>query len=280
MSDSHLFTLKIKPALVYLSLVLFCAACTTPSPPTPTRPVQVIKISSASATAPLLAALVETFEQTTPDVRVQIQTVNSAWALEQLQKGQADLAAIASEPPDELWRTPIALDGIALIVHPDNPLIGLTEAQAQAIFGGRVWHWRDLGVTVSGDEITVLSREQGSGDRIAFEARIMKETPVTPAAILVYGASAVVDFVATHPGAIGYVSQAMVSEHVKALRLEDVAPTPETVARQQYGLIRPLYLVAVEEPAGAARTFLDFCLGEQGQTIVARRYATVRKTKP
>lgn len=280
MPDSHLFTLKIPKVLLYLSIALFCAACTTPSPPTPTRPVHVIKISSASATAPLLAALVETFEQTTPDVRIQIQTVNSAWALKQLQKGQADLAAIASDPPDELWRTPIALDGIALIVHPDNPIDALTEAQAQAIFGGRLWHWKDLGVTMTGDEITVLSREQGSGDRIAFEARIMKETPVTPAAILLYGAPAVVDFVATHPNAIGYVSQAMVSEQVKALRMEDVAPMPESIARQEYGLIRPLYLVAVEEPAGAARAFLDFCLSEQGQTIVARRYATVRKTKP
>lgn len=280
MPDSHLFALKIPKILLYLSIALFCAACTTPSPPTPTRPVQVIEISSASTTAPLLAALVEAFEQTTPDVRVHVQTVNSAWALEQLQKGQADLSAVAADPPADLWRTPIALDGIALIVHPDNPLDALTEAQAQAIFGGRLWHWTDLGITVVEDEITVLSREEGSGDRIAFEARIMKETPVTPAAILLYGAPAVVDFVATHPNAIGYVSQAMVSEQVKALRLEDVAPVPESIARQEYGLIRPLYLVAIEEPQGAARAFLDFCLGEQGQTIVARRYAAIRKTKP
>jgi len=242
--------------------------------------VQVVTVSGASAMSPLLAALAEAFEQASPDVQIRIQTVNSAVGLAQLRQGYAELAAVATEPPADLWRAPIALDGLALIVHIDNPLDTLTEAQAQALFGGRLWHWHDLGVTVAEDEITVLSREEGSGDRVVFETLLMKGLPVTPTAGLLFGAQAVVDFVATHPGAIGYVSQGMVSAEVKALRLEDVAPTRETVAQQRYRLIRPFFLVAVTEPKGPARAFVDFILGEQGQAIVARQYAPVRTKKP
>ncbi len=273
------FIYTIKFIKIHLVLILICSACATPPVPTPTRPVQVVSVSGASAMAPLLAALAEAFEQASPDVQIRIQTVNSAVGLAQVRQGHADLAAVAAEPPADLWRAPIALDGLALIVHIDNPLDTLTEAQAQALFGGRLWHWHDLGVTMAEDEITILSREEGSGDRMVFET-LMKGLPVTPTAVLLFGAQAVVDFVATHPGAIGYVSQGMLSPQVKALRLEDVAPTRETVAQQRYRLIRPFFLVAVTEPDGPARAFVDFILGEQGQAIVARQYAPVRTKKP
>lgn len=249
----------------------------SPSPtPTSTLARETVTVAGASSMASLLAALAEAFQDDHPNMAVDIETVNTAFGLEQVRQGQIDLAAVAVEPPEDLWRAPIALDGVALIVHADNPLESLTEAQAQTLFSGRLWHWSDFDVRVAEDEITVVSREEGSGDRAIFEARLMKEIAVTSTAVLLPGGQDVVEFVAAHPGAVGYVSQGLVSAQVRAVELEGVAPTLEMIARQRYGLVRPFYLAAIEEPRGPARVFLDFCLSEQGQEIVGQSYVPIR----
>ncbi|MBN1935112.1 MAG: phosphate ABC transporter substrate-binding protein [Anaerolineae bacterium] len=267
--------------LVVLCLISgACAPSPSPTPtptPTPARAWEIVTVSGASSMAPLLAALAEAFQDEHPDIAVDIEAVNTAFGLERVRQGQADLAAVALEPPADLWRAPIALDGVALIVHADNPLESLTETQAQILFSGRLWHWSDFDVTVAEDEITVVSREQGSGDRAVFEARLMKELPVAPTAVLLPGAQDVVEFVAAHPGAIGYVSQGSISPEVKAVTLESIAPVPQTIAAQTYPLARPFYLVALEEPGGSARAFLDFCLSQPGQAIVGQNYVPVRE---
>ena len=82
--------------------------------------------------------------------------------------------------------------------------------------------------------------------------------------------------VAAHPEAIGYVSAGYLSKEVKALVVEGVRPTPETVSAGTYHLTRPLFLIASREPTGAARSFVDFALGSEGQGIVGQHYGQVR----
>lgn len=265
-----------RPGLVLLALCLLGGACTPSPSPTPVMVEETVTVSGASSMAPLLTALAEAFHDRHPAIAVDVEAVNTRYGLERVRQGQVDLAAVAIDPPEDLWRAPLALDGIALIVHMDNPLASLTEAQVQTLFSGRLWLWSDFDVQVAEDEITVISREAGSGDRAIFEARLMKDMPVTPTAVLLPGGPDVVEFVAAHPGAIGYVSQGLVSGQVKAVPIEGIAPTAEMIAGQRYGLVRPFYLAATEEPHGAARAFLDFCLGAEGQAIVGLNYVPVR----
>jgi phosphate transport system substrate-binding protein len=105
-------------------------------------------------------------------------------------------------------------------------------------------------------------------------------------AVLMLSSADVVAYVAAHPGAIGYLSagylafQTAPGPPVRALRVEGVPPTPAQVGAGSYRLTQPLFLVAPDEPTGAARWFVDLCLGAEGQALVAQGYAPVRKGGP
>ena len=291
--------------LLVLIVPLLLAACAKPTA-TPVTPQAPIKVSASTAAVPLLTRLARAFEARNPWATVVIEGGNSYHALRQVQAGAADLGACAVAVEDEVWAAPIALDAVAIIVHRDNPLESLTLAQVRDIFGGRVWRWEDLGIDWVADEIVVVSREEGSGTRMAFEATAMtvpgSETcqprlavdpqappdravhvkacqadPVTPTAAIMVGSEAVVAYVQEHRGAIGYVSQAHVSSEVKAVSIEGLRPSPADIQSGGYRLVEPFFLVAPHEPGGPPRAFVDFCLSADGQALVAKGYVPVRR---
>jgi phosphate transport system substrate-binding protein len=303
---------------VLLALVILAACARTP---TPTVSPVALTISGSSAMTPLLDRLVARFQQEHPSVVVTVDQRDSALGLADSVSGRAAMGAVSAAPPESMWNAPIAVDGIAIIVHPDNSLANLTMAQLQDVFTGRVWHWHELDVTVAGDEIQVVSREEGSGTRLSFEALAMREnlpilgdcpaprlpdpgvaippitptpapacaiSPVTSMAIVVMNSRATVEFVSQNPGAIAYVShsyltsQAQAREVVSTVRIEGILPDPErtdpsapATAGSRYPLTQPFFLVAPQEPDGAARLFVDFCLSPQGQAIVAAQAVPV-----
>jgi phosphate transport system substrate-binding protein len=291
-------------SLVLVALVLAgCAARATTPTPAPTSVV----IAGATAVEPLLAALVEAFQHRYPTITVILRQGNAYQGLQQVLDREAALGAVSVASPDDMWTAPIALEGIALVVHPGNPLGNLTLAQVHDVFGGQTWRWSDLGFDVAEDEITVVSREWGSGTRMSFEALAMAHgyatgrdcqpkldvdrgregeptvrvvpcdgNPVTPTAVVAPSSMGVIKYVKDHPGAIGYVSQGYVGPEVKMVRVEELAPVPEDITGGGYHLTQPFFLVALEEPTGAARLFVDFCLSPEGQEIVGARYVPVR----
>jgi phosphate transport system substrate-binding protein len=287
-------------------VALFLSACAGARAPSPTPAPVSITISGSSAMVPLVTALAEAFEAQHAAVTVVIQPGNSYQGLRQVVSGAADLGAVSVVPSEGLWAAPVALNGIALVVHPNTSLNDLTLAQVRSVFGGQTWRWAELGIDRTEDEILVVSREQGSGTRMGFEALVMAHaadvdcqpalaidpeanadhavqiqacegTPTTPMAVVMPGSAAVVEYVAAHPGAIGYVSQDYVSHQVKAVRLEGLSPAPADVQEGGYPLVQPFYLAAAQEPRDAARQFVDFCLSPEGQAIVAKRHVPVRE---
>jgi len=281
----HLFSsamIGILYLLILLSIAMLVIGCggpvDTPSP-------VLIRVSGSTSMQPLLADLAATYQETHPLVTVEVSGEGSALGLELALAGSVDLGATSLHPsqvptgtlggdPTILWVAPIALDGIAVIVHPRNPVQELTLLQLRDIFSGRRWHWDEMGSR--GGVIQVVSREEGSGTRAVFEALVMGDRKVTPTAVLMPSSQAVVEYVAEHEGAIGYVSMGWLSSAVKALAVEGVLPTPLSVRRGEYHLTRPLFLVAPEEPSGPVRSWVDFILGPAGQDIVAKKYASVR----
>jgi phosphate transport system substrate-binding protein len=231
---------------------------------------------------PLLEDLSQAFNAQHPDVAFEIQDGNTALGLDLLAKGEVELAAASWLPSDlpVAWvTTPIAWDGLAIIVHPSNPLEGLTILQLRRIFAGWASHWQEVGVFLAANEdppeIQVISREDGSGTRAVFERQVMGNERVTFNALVIPTSWAVVDYIAEHENAIGYVSMAWTDDRVKVLRIEGIFPAPEAV-RSGYHLAYPLYLVTRDQPAGAIKAFLDFALSPAGQAIVSRRYGRIR----
>jgi len=254
-------------------LLALLTACGTPTlPPEPVR----FTVAGSTAMRPLLTELAEAYRVHFPQVSIAVEGGGSRLGLARVKGGQVALGAsswLPAKDEETVWSAPVAIDGIAVVVHADNPVSGLSLAQLREVFSGRLWDWTEFG---GRGEVQVISREEGSGSRAAFEARVMEGQGVTPAALVMPGSRAVADYVAAHPEAIGYVSVGYLSEKVRALAVEGVMPTPQTVDDGTYHLARPLFLMAFEEPTGAPRSFVDFVLGAEGQRIVEQQYGRVR----
>jgi phosphate transport system substrate-binding protein len=221
--------------------------------------------------------LAAAFHEGQPYVTIDISGGGSTLGRESASGGQVDLGLtswLPDGPPDGAQATVAARDGIALIVHPTNPITGLTLIQAHDLFSGRIIDWGGLGG--SPGLVQVVSREDGSGTRAAFESMVMGEDQVTLTALVMPNSQAVVDYVATDQNAIGYVSMGYVNGEVQVLSVEGLLPTPENASRGEYHLTRELVILSPPDASPEVKTFLDFVLSPAGQAVVARHYGRVR----
>jgi len=163
----------------------------------------------------------------------------------------------------------VAFDGLAIVVHPSNPVQGLTVAQVRDVYLGKVKSWKDLGGPDK--PIVLISRDTNSGTYEAFEGLVMKKEKIAEGAEYVGSSGAIRQRVQSTPAAIGYVGLGFVDETVKALVIDGVAPTAETVLSKQYPVSRELYLYTNGDPkAGTALAeFVGFCKTEKGRQIVS-----------
>jgi phosphate transport system substrate-binding protein len=160
----------------------------------------------------------------------------------------------------------VALEALALVVHPDNGLSEIGLAQTQMVFSGRIASWDALGA--SGGAIQPVSRENGSAARDAFQSAVLRERAITSLAILMPSSTAVAEYVAAHPDAIGYVAVHRAAD-VKVLRVEGILPTPGAVKQGTYPLVMVGSLVWCSNPTPEAQAFVDFASSPAGRTAVA-----------
>ncbi len=190
----------------------------------------------------ICSAINEAFKEENPDLTIDLQFGGSGAAITALNEGKADIGNLSravkdSENPDGNFEViTIALDGIAVVVHPDNPVKDLTKEQLADIFSGKTTNWKDVGG--NDGSITVIGREAGSGTRDGFEEIVGVKDACQYAAQL-DSTGAVVSRVASDDKAIGYVSLASVSQQVKAVSVGGVSPSMDTVEDGSYVLQRP-----------------------------------------
>jgi phosphate transport system substrate-binding protein len=146
----------------------------------------------------------------------------------------------------------------------------------QDLFSGRTHEWTGAGGAESQREVQVVSREEGSGTRDAFETLVMGEKGVTPLAVVAPSSEAVVEYVATHEAAVGYVSMGVVTSVVKVLSVEGELPTAQTVREGSYPLSHELWFVTGQSPETTVRSFLRFAQGPVGQQTVGRYFGRIR----
>jgi phosphate transport system substrate-binding protein len=263
----------IGPALCLMGLLLFVGCRGSLEPPEPVH----LKVAGSTSMQLLLEDLAQAYTERHQHVTITVEGRGSVVGIEWVRQGQVDIGMASWTEPEEasLWSTPIALDGIAIVVHPQNQVEGLTLLQLRDVFFGRVWDWKD--VEGQAGEIVTVSREGGSGTRAIFEDLVMKGKRVTPTAVVMPSSQGVVEYVAEHPEAIGYVSMGYLSQEVKALKIEEVVPTPKSVRQGEYHLFHPLFLITRQEPTGEVKGFIDFILSPTGQSIVGRKYGRVQE---
>ena len=160
----------------------------------------------------------------------------------------------------------IAMDGICVIVHPANSIGALTKKQIKDIYTGTISNWKQLGGP--DEKIVVISRDSSSGTFEAFGALALDGSKVRSDALLQASNQAVASTVSRTPGAIGYVGLGYVSSSVKAVDVDAVKATKETVLSNKYPIGRPLFMYTNGEPKGLAKQFIDFILSSEGQKLV------------
>ncbi len=228
-------------------------------------------LAGSTSVQPFAEKLSEIFMHQHPEIRVDVQGGGSSAGIQAATQGAANLGASSREllgPEKQLIEIPIAYDGIAVIVHPTNPLTDLSVEQIRQIFVGELTNWRELGLPPR--EIDAINREEGSGTREAFEHLVMGQAEVSPAAMVQDSNGSVREIVAGDPNSIGYISAGLVDNRVKAVTIEGVLPTPENIKNHTYKLRRRFLLVSREAVAGSCKAFVDFVLSPQGQQILEK----------
>ncbi len=226
-------------------------------------------IAGSTSVQPFAEKLAEIFMHQHPKALINVQGGGSSAGVYAARQGAADLGASSRElaPAEkDLIEIPIAYDGIAVIVHPTNPLTTLSLEQLRQIFESRLKNWKDLGLPPH--PIHLITREEGSGTREAFEHLVMGKAEITPAALVQDSNGAVRELVAGDPYALGYISAGLVDNRVKAVAIDGISPTPENIKNRTYELVRRFLLVSRTPPAGLCKAFVEFILSPQGQKIL------------
>ncbi len=199
-------------------------------------------------------------------------TTDICAASRNIKEKEMDLAAKNNVVPQEHI---VSMDGIAVIVNPENPVKELSREQISNIFTGTYTNWSEVGG--KDQPILVFSRESSSGTFVFFQEHVMDKKDYTPYARLLAGTSALVQAVTTDMSAIGYVGLGFAEESagkvaVVNVKAKDgsaaVAPSEATVVDGSYPIARPLFLYTNGEPQGAVKKFLDYALSDAGQKIV------------
>lgn len=231
-----------------------------------------LTIAGSTSVQPFSEVLAEEFQAKNPGVQVNVQGGGSSQGVEAAISGAADIGSLSRDLKDEekakanLVVTPIAVDGIAIVVNPANKVIALKMEDVKNIYLGNIKNWKELGGIDA--PITVVSREDGSGTRDAFSEITMNKEDILKTAIIQNSTGAVRTTVAGDKNAIGYISLASLNQEVKALDLDGVKATEANVKNGTYKLQRPFIYITKDAPQGLSKAFIDFVLSDEGQKII------------
>jgi phosphate transport system substrate-binding protein len=228
-----------------------------------------LTVAGSTSVQPFAEKLAETYMSTHPGVSINVQGGGSTAGVRAAETGAAQIGMSSRHlkgTEESLHQVTIALDGIAIISNAANPVAGLTRAEVAAIFAGEISRWSQVGGRDR--PIHFVTREEGSGTRGAFEEMVMGKREIAPRALVQDSNGAVREIVASDPDALGYISLGLVDRRVRAVAVDGVLPTHETIIAKRYAIVRPFLFLSREEPSGAARAFIDFVLGAEGQRLL------------
>ncbi len=230
-----------------------------------------LTLAGSTSVQPFAEKWSEAYSAAHPGAQINVQGGGSTAGIKAAQTGAAQIGTVSRDlKADEKSLTPIvvARDGIAIVVNPANPITDLTLAQVKAIFSGQAKSWKELGGIDK--PLNVITREEGSGTRGAFEELALGGSKVATSALVQDSTGAVREMVHGDPAAIGYISLGLVNDQVKAVKLAGVDATEANVVAGKYPLVRPFLFVTQGAPTGTAKDFIAYVLSPAGQELVRK----------
>ena len=221
----------------------------------------------------VIGALGEQFGMDHQGITFTYNPTGSGSGITAVSEGRCDIGLSSRGLKDEekaagLTETALAYDGIALIVHPDNPVSDLSVEQIANIYTGKITNWKEVGGRDA--QIVLIGREAGSGTRDGFESMTGTQDACQYRQELT-STGDVITTVSQNLDAIGYASLASVKESVKAVSVNGVAPGKDTVRDGSYAIQRPFVLVTKADTAlsDAAQLFFDYATSADAAGIIA-----------
>ena len=238
-----------------------------------------IEIGGSTSLTPLMESLQAEYAKVRPNVRVNISGTGSGDGITNAgvtyQIGMTSRDLTPAELGRGLKAELIAVDGIAVIVNRDNAVSNLSVEQIHGIYTGTITNWSQVGGRNA--PIAVVSREEGSGTRGAFEEIVNFRGRLLASANQLTSTGAILANVAQNQDAIGYISLGSVIDSVKALSVAGVAPTTANVSRGAYQIARPFIVLTGNNVHHESTSFIEWILTPAGQAVVtARGYISPR----
>ena len=264
-------------ALLALSLVACGSESKTDDTKTDDQPAALtgtVSTDGSTSMEKVIGALSESFMAQNSGVTVNYNPTGSGSGITAVQEGTCDIGLSSRALKDEeksagLKETVLAYDGIAIIVHPDNPVSDLSVEQLAQLYTGEITNWKDVGGNDA--EAVLIGREAASGTRDGFESITGTKDKCQYRQELT-STGDVITAVSQNPDAIGYASLASVKDSVKALNVDGVTPSEATVKDGSYKVQRPFVLVTMagKELSPAAQAFFDYAISSDAASIIAK----------
>lgn len=267
---------KATLAILATSLISFTAACgnDTDKDANAKDGAATITISGSTSIGPLVEKEAESYKKDNGNVKVEVNQIGSSAGITNAINGVSEIGMASRDLKEEeksagLTETIIAYDGITVVTHPNNKVKDLTIEQVKDIFTGKYKNWKELG----GDDkpIVVVSREDGSGTRDAFQELVGYESKdLIKDATIANGGGNIKTTVASNENAIGFISFEYIDDTISTVKINGVDGTPENVLNKTYSISRPFIIVHKEDKISeAGKKFIDYILSDEGQAIVA-----------
>jgi phosphate transport system substrate-binding protein len=234
-----------------------------------------IRISGGTAHIPVMKAAAERIMSSHPDIHISIAGGGSGVGIKQVGEGLVDIGNSGRSPSDQevskygLKMFKWAIDGVGVVVNPQNPVQSLTAAQLKDVFAGTITNWQQLGGRDKG--INLYTRDEASGTREVFWKKALEKGEIAPTANVVPSNGAMKTAVANDPSGIGFVSVGHIDTTVAPVALDGVRPTLKTVQQGTYKVARGLFSNTKGSPTGLVQKFIDYLLSPEGQQIAAQK---------
>lgn len=266
---------KVKIGLLLLSILTVLTACSNNNEDTTESSGNnaTVSISGSTSVGPLAEKLAAKYTEK-DNTNIEINQIGSSAGITNAISGVSEIGMSSRDLKEEevasgLNEVIIAYDGIVVVTHPSNKVKDLTMEQVKQIFTGEITNWSELG----GDdlEIVVVSREDGSGSRDAFQEIVEYSSgELIRNSIIASGNGNIKTTVANNKHAVGFISFEYIDENISTIDINGVEATAENVLQKKYSLSRPFLFVYKEgQLTEAGQQFIDFILSEEGQLIAA-----------
>ena len=234
-----------------------------------------LKISGGTAHIPVMKVAAQKIMTAHTGIKISIAGGGSGVGIKQVGEGLVDIGNSGRKPSEtELKKYPLkmhqwAIDGVGVVVNPDNPVKSLSTAQLKDIYAGKLTNWKALGG--ADKTINLYTRDKASGTRAVFWKKALSKGDISAKAHFVPSNGAMKTAIAQDPYAIGYVSVGHIDKSVAPAALDGVVPTLDNVKQGRYKVARGLYSNTKGIPEGLPKSSLTTCIATKGKKLWQRK---------